>query len=73
MLSRLGVPQALVRDNRTQLTDKNYQDFAAKLDTKLHFTFVKHHQNNVQFKVANMVIMQGLKWRLGDAKNRWVE
>lgn len=38
-LSYFGVPQAMVTDNDTQFTDKFFQDFIVKLDTKQNFTF----------------------------------
>ena len=46
MLARLGIPQVLVADNETLLTDQSFQEFVAKLDTKQHFTSVEHPQTN---------------------------
>ena len=73
VLTRFGIPQALVSNNRTQFTDQGFQIFIAKLGTKQHFTSVEHTQTNVQVEAANKVILRGLKLRLGMAKRGWVE
>ena len=73
VLARFGIPQALVTDNGTQFTDQNFRSFVARLGTKQHFTSVEHPQTNGQAEAANRVLLRGLRRRLGEAKNRWVE
>ncbi|MCI29485.1 gypsy retrotransposon integrase-like protein, partial [Trifolium medium] len=68
-----GVLLAVVTDNRTQFTDRKFQEFLAKIGTTQHFTFVEHPQTNGQAKAANRVILRGLKRRLGKAKGKWTE
>ncbi|XP_058751778.1 uncharacterized protein LOC131624876 [Vicia villosa] len=64
---------AIITDNGTQFTDRKFQEFMAKLETKQHFTSVEHPQTNGQAEAANRVILRGLKRRLGEAKKAWVE
>ncbi|MCI44918.1 gypsy retrotransposon integrase-like protein, partial [Trifolium medium] len=67
------IPQVVVTDNGTQFTNKHFRDFLAAITTKQHFTSVEHPQTNGQAEAANRVILRGLKRRLDDAKNKWVE
>ena len=73
ILARFGIPQAIVTDNGTQFTDKNFQEFVAKLGTKQHFASVEHPQTNGQAEAENRVILHGLKCKLNETKKRWVE
>ena len=57
ILARFGVPQAIVTDNGTQFTDKNFQAFVTSLGTKQHFASVEHPQTNGQAEFANRVIL----------------
>ena len=61
ILAKFGVPQAIVTDNRTQFTDKKFQEFATKLGTVQHFASVEHPQTNGHAEAANWVIIRGLK------------
>ena len=73
ILAHFGIPQAIVTDNGTQFTDKDFQEFVANLGTKQHFTSVEHPQTNGQAEAVNRVILCGLKRRLDETKKRWVE
>lgn len=73
MLARFGVPQALINDNDTQFTDKNFQESVTKIGTKQYFTSVQHSQTNKQAEAMNRVILQGLKYRLNEAMKCWVK
>jgi ribonuclease HI len=73
ILARFGIPQVVVTDNGTQFTDKNFQEFLAAIKTKQHFTSVEHPQTNGQAESANRVILRGLKRRLEEGKDKWVE
>ncbi|MCI13745.1 gypsy retrotransposon integrase-like protein, partial [Trifolium medium] len=73
VLSRFGIPQAVVTDNGTQFTDKKFREFLVPINTKQHFTSVEHPQTNGQAEAANRVILCGLKRRLGEKKKKWVE
>ena len=73
ILARFGIPQSIVTDNGTQFTDKNFQEFISKLGTIQHFDSVEHPQTNRQAKFANRVSLRGLRRRLDETKNSWVE
>jgi ribonuclease HI len=73
ILARFGIPHTVVTDNRTQFTDKKFQEFLINLKVTQHFTSVEHPQTNGQAEAANRVILRGLKRRLGEAKGKWVE
>ncbi|PNY14150.1 gag-pol polyprotein, partial [Trifolium pratense] len=73
VLCRFGIPQVVVTDNRTQFTDKGFQEFLTSLGTKQHFTSVEHPQTNEQAEAANRVILRGLRRRLDQNKKKWVE
>ncbi|GAU50049.1 hypothetical protein TSUD_408450 [Trifolium subterraneum] len=61
ILCRFGIPQVVVTDNGTQFTDKTFRAFLAKINTKHHFTSVKHPQTNGQAEAANRVILCRLR------------
>ncbi|PNX98275.1 gag-pol polyprotein [Trifolium pratense] len=73
ILARFGIPQVVVTGNGTQFTNKYFQEFLAAIKTKQHFTSVEHPQTNGQAESANRVILRGLKRRLVEGKNKWVE
>ncbi|MCI11137.1 gypsy retrotransposon integrase-like protein, partial [Trifolium medium] len=73
ILCRFGIPQAVVTDNGTQFMDRKFQAFLAAINTNQHFTSVEHPQTNGQAEAANMVILRGLKRRLDENKEKWVE
>src|ERR1043165_1265069 len=41
ILARFSIPKAIVTDNGTQFTDKNFQDFVAHLGNMKHFASVE--------------------------------
>jgi transposase InsO family protein len=73
IIAHFGVPQVFVTDNGTQFTNHKFQEFLAAIKTKQHFTSVEHLQTNRQAEAANLIILRGLKRRLDDEKEKWVE
>lgn len=73
VISRYGIPKAVVTDNGTQFTDKGFKGLCDDLQITQHFTSVEHPQTNGQAEAANRVILRGLKRRLDGAKGRWAE
>ncbi|MCH82193.1 gag-pol polyprotein [Trifolium medium] len=72
-LSPVWNPTSSCHDNGTQFTNKHFREFLAAIKTKQHFTSVEHPQTNGQAKAANRVILRGLKCRLKEGKNKWVD
>jgi len=60
ILSKFGIPQTVVKDNGTQLTNKGFRALMENLYIKHHFTSAEHPQTNGQAEVgAKKNIMRG--------------
>nr|KYP33669.1 Pol polyprotein [Cajanus cajan] len=73
IITRFGIPYAIITDNGLQFTDKRFNEFLDNLHIKHKSTSVEHPQSNGQAESANKVILSELKKRLGSAKGAWVE
>nr|KYP31976.1 Transposon Ty3-I Gag-Pol polyprotein [Cajanus cajan] len=71
VITRFGIPYALITDNGLQFTDRRFNDFLSELGIKHKMTSVEHPQSNGQAEAANKVILKELKRRLGQAKGSW--
>nr|KYP48839.1 Transposon Ty3-I Gag-Pol polyprotein [Cajanus cajan] len=69
VITRFGIPYALITDNGLQFTDHRFNDFLSGLGIKHKMTSVEHPQSNGQ--AANKVVLKELKRRLGQAKGTW--
>ena len=68
-----GVPHTLISDNGLQFDSKSFRRYYCDLGiTNRYFTPV-YPQGNGQAETINNVIVNGLKKRLDDTKERWVE
>ncbi|XP_020209594.1 uncharacterized protein LOC109794563, partial [Cajanus cajan] len=73
IVTRFGIPYAIVTDNGLQFTDQKLNKFIQDLGIRHRFTSVEHPQSNGQAEAANKVILTELKKRLGDSKGAWAE
>nr|KYP31610.1 Transposon Ty3-I Gag-Pol polyprotein [Cajanus cajan] len=73
LVTRFGIPYAIVSDNGIQFTDKKFNIFLENLGIRHRFTSVEHPQSNGQAEAANKVILAELKKRLGSAKGAWAK
>ncbi|XP_072064442.1 uncharacterized protein [Arachis hypogaea] len=73
IITRFGVSHSITTDNSTQFTDSTFRSFMASMKIKHQFTSIEHPQENGQAKVANKIILAGLKKRLQEAKGAWAE
>ena len=64
IICRYGVRRQLVSINGTQLTDWRFEDFYRELGIVQLFLSVEHPPTNGLAKVANKIILAGLKKRL---------
>nr|KYP57317.1 Uncharacterized protein K02A2.6 [Cajanus cajan] len=71
VVTRFGIPYALITDNGLQFTDRRFNEFLVGLQIKHRVTSVEHPQSNGQAEAANKVILRELKRRLGQAKGEW--
>ena len=73
IITRFGVPQALISDNGLQFDSKAFRKYCSDLGIKNRYSTPAYPQGNGQAEAVNKVIVGGLKKRLDDAKGRWVE
>nr|KYP68865.1 Retrovirus-related Pol polyprotein from transposon 297 family [Cajanus cajan] len=71
VITRFGIPYALITDNGLQFTDRRFNDFLSGLGIKHKMTSVEHPQSNGQAEAANKVILKELKRRLAMTKGSW--
>ncbi|XP_015956824.1 uncharacterized protein LOC107481123 [Arachis duranensis] len=73
VITRFGIPKAVISDNGTQFTDKKFTEFLTGLGIKQRFSSVEHPQTNGQVESANKIILLGLKKRLDNKKGAWAD
>nr|KYP61109.1 Pol polyprotein [Cajanus cajan] len=61
VITRFGIPYALITDNGLQFTDRHFNEFLTGLGIKHKMTSVEHPQSNGQAEAANKVILKELK------------
>ena len=67
------VPWAVISDNGTQFESRLFTGFCSNLGIRNFFSSPTYPQSNGQVEVSNKVILDGVKKRLKDAKERWVK
>uniref|UniRef100_A0A2N9H9C9 Integrase catalytic domain-containing protein n=1 Tax=Fagus sylvatica TaxID=28930 RepID=A0A2N9H9C9_FAGSY len=73
VVTRFGIPWAVISDNGTQFEGKVFKGFCSNLGIRNFFSSPGYPQVNGQAEVSNKVILDGIKKRLEEAKGRWVE
>uniref|UniRef100_A0A2N9G5Q6 Integrase catalytic domain-containing protein n=1 Tax=Fagus sylvatica TaxID=28930 RepID=A0A2N9G5Q6_FAGSY len=73
IITRFGIPWAVISDNGTQFEGKLFKGFCSELGIRNFFSSPGYPQSNGQAEVSNKVILDGIKKRLEEAKGRWVE
>ena len=73
VITRFGIPWAVITDNGTQFEGKLFKGFCSDLGIRNFFSSSAYPQANGQAEVSNKVILDGIKKRLEEAKGRWVE
>ena len=73
IVTRFGVPHSLISDNGLQFDNKAFRRYYCDLGITNKYSISAYPQGNGQVKVVNKVIVNELKKRLDDAKERWVE
>jgi len=68
VICKHGLPHCLVTDNGRQFIDESFKIFLQQLGIKHRVTSIEHPQTNGQVEVANKVILNELKKKLGQAK-----
>ena len=73
LVTRFGVPYALISDNGLQFDSKAFKKYCSDLGIKNRYSTPIYPQGNGQAKTINKVIVNGLKKRLDDTKGKWIE
>ena len=73
IVTRFGVPYALILDNGLQFDSKAFRKYYSDLCIKNRYSIPTYPQGNGQAETVNKVIVSGLKKRLDDAKEKWIE
>ena len=73
IVTRFGVPHAIVSDNGLQFDSKMFKKYCSELGIINRYSTPAYPQGNGQVEAVNKVIVSGLKKRLDDAKGKWVE
>jgi hypothetical protein len=72
IITRFGIPYAIVSDNGTQFQDK-FKAFCSQYQIRNYYASVAYPQCNGQAEASNKTILGGIKKRLEKAKGKWVE
>ena len=70
IITRFGIPWAVISDNGTQFEGKLFKGFCLELGIKNFFFSPGYPQSNGQAEVSNKVILDGIKKRLEEAKRQ---
>ena len=73
IVTRFGIPHALISDNGLQFDSKMFKKYCGELGITNRYSTPAYPQGNGQAEAVNKVIFSGLKKRLKDAKGKWVE
>jgi hypothetical protein len=73
IITRFGIPWAVISDNGTQFESRLFKGFCSELSIRNFFSSPGYPQSNGQAEVFNMVILNGIKRKLEAAKGKWVE
>ncbi|XP_074355746.1 uncharacterized protein LOC141695397 [Apium graveolens] len=73
VICRFGIPRILVIDNERQFNNAEFIEYCDDNTIELRFTSVGHPQANGHAKVANRIILDGVKKRDERSRNTWVD
>ena len=73
IVTRFGVPHVLISDNGFQFNSKIFRSYCGDLGITNKYPTPAYPQGNGQAEAVNKVIVNGLKKRPDDAKDKWVE
>jgi ribonuclease HI len=73
IITRFGIPWAVISDNGTQFESKLFKAFCSDLGIRNFFSSPGYPQSNGQAEISNKVVLSGIKKKLEAAKGKWVE
>ena len=72
IITRFGIPRALVTDNGKQFEGKAFKNLCDRYGIKHFFSTLVYPQSNGQAESSNKTLLDGMKKRLTEVKGRWV-
>ncbi|GJZ44311.1 reverse transcriptase domain-containing protein, partial [Tanacetum coccineum] len=73
IVCRSRLPGEIISDNGKQFSGDPFKDWCEKLNIIQRFALVKHPQSNGLVERANRSLGEGIKARLGEGNNNWLE
>ena len=73
IVTRFGVARTLILDNGLQFDSKAIRKYCCDLGITNRYSTMAYPQDNGQAETVNKVIVSGLKKKLDNAKEKWVE
>ncbi|XP_056696908.1 uncharacterized protein [Spinacia oleracea] len=73
IITRFGIPRLMVFDHGKQFDNTPLQKWCKQFGIHLAYSAVCHPQSNGQAEAANKLILNALKKRVEDDKNKWLE
>ena len=73
VITRFGIPRALLSDNGAQFDRKVFRKFCSNLKIEFQNSTPVYPQGNGQAEASNKTVINGMKKRLEKAKGKWVE
>ena len=73
IVTQFGIPHTLILYNGLQFDSKAFRRYCCDLGITNRYSTPAYSQGNGQVKAINKIIVSGLKKRLDDAKEKWVE
>ena len=73
IVTRFGIPRTLISNNGFQFDSKAFRRYCYDLDISYIYSTLTYPQGNGQAEAVNKVIVSGLKKRLDNTKEKWVE
>ncbi|VFQ60791.1 unnamed protein product [Cuscuta campestris] len=73
IITRFGAPMNLITENGPQFRNPRFTEYLEGFGIKHNRSSVAYPQGNGQVENANRTIVDGLKKRLGEAGNKWLE
>ncbi|XP_056690478.1 uncharacterized protein [Spinacia oleracea] len=73
IITRFGVPRALISDNERQFNSKPTVAYCKQFAIRTYLSAVSRPQTNGQAEAANKIILHGLRTMLEGSKGTWVD
>ena len=73
IVTRFGIPCTLISDNGFQFDSKAFRRYCCDLGITNRYSTPAYPQGNGQAEAINKVIVNQLKKRLDDTKEKWIE